>query len=361
MGDMGGGSLEVCEVLDDRAGDRWTSLPLGALPVEALLQQGPAEAKRSIDGLLADNLPKSMSRPLFFAVGGGWRSLAKVHMAMTGAPLPVVHGYALDAQEARSFAKSLHKLPPAKVPGLPGLSQRRARTLQSSALVLDRLLKHLAPERVMFSALGLREGWLYGQLPDTERYRDPLVEGARLIGLPLARVPGFAAALIPWTAPLFAGETPAETRVRVAVCALSDMAWRDHPDFRAEDCFRRLLQFPFIGLDHGERVFIAAAIHARYAGKPDAAWLTPSINLLGQPARRKAQVLGRAILLAYRLSGSVPGVLSGSRLRLDGDTLHLEVAHSLRVPDSEVVADRLNLLAAALDAKRCDVTEIPGT
>ena len=36
VGDMGGGSLEVAEALDDRVGERWVSLPLGALPVEAL-------------------------------------------------------------------------------------------------------------------------------------------------------------------------------------------------------------------------------------------------------------------------------------------------------------------------------------
>ena len=32
-GDMGGGSLEVAEVLGDRVGERTASMPLGALPV----------------------------------------------------------------------------------------------------------------------------------------------------------------------------------------------------------------------------------------------------------------------------------------------------------------------------------------
>ena len=94
---------------------------------------------------------------------------------------------------------------------------------------MDRVLKRLAPERVVFSALGLREGLLYSQLTKAEQYLDPLVEGAQLIGLPLARVPDFAPALASWTAELFPGETPAEARLRVAVCALSDIAWRDAP------------------------------------------------------------------------------------------------------------------------------------
>jgi exopolyphosphatase/guanosine-5'-triphosphate,3'-diphosphate pyrophosphatase len=37
VGDMGGGSLEVIVVLDDRVGEGDVSLPIGALPVAAIL------------------------------------------------------------------------------------------------------------------------------------------------------------------------------------------------------------------------------------------------------------------------------------------------------------------------------------
>ena len=207
----------------------------------------------------------------------------------------------------------------------------------------------------MFSALGLREGLLYSQLDKSEQYLDPLVEGAQLIGLPLSRVPDFAPALVPWTAKLFSGETPAEIRLRVAVCALSDIAWRDSPDLRAEESFRRVLQFPFIGIDHPERVYLATAIHARYAGRPDAPWLSPAIGLLTPSARSRAQILGRAILLAYRFSGGVPAVLAGARLQIEADCVRLEVAAAARAPDSEVVGDRLKLLAAALGVRRSEI------
>src|SRR5580658_1531782 len=56
VGDMGGGSLEVSEALDDRVGDRWVSMRLGALPVEAMLTKGVSEAKRRIDAILQENL-----------------------------------------------------------------------------------------------------------------------------------------------------------------------------------------------------------------------------------------------------------------------------------------------------------------
>ena len=358
VGDMGGGSLEVAEAIDDHVGERWISLPLGALPVEAMLSEGVSAAKRQVDEILRSRVPHALARPAFYAVGGGWRALARAHMEAVGAPVKVVQGYTLPAAEAREFARAISRLTPAKLAATPGVVERRARTLPAAALTLDRVLKYLAPERVVFSALGLREGFLYSQLTREEQYLDPLIEGAQLIGLPLARVPEFAPELASWTEGLFQGETAAEKRLRVAVCALSDIAWRDAPDLRAEESFRRLIEFPFIGVTHSERVFIAAAIHARYVGRPDAPWLSPAIKLLTRAERRRAQILGRATLLAYRFSGGVPAVLKSARLRIEPDRVRLEVAAAARAPDSEVVSDRLKLLASAIGVKRSEVVDI---
>ena len=169
--------------------------------------------------------------------------------------------------------------------------------------------------------------------------------------------PRFAPALARWTDGLFPGEVPADRRLRLAVCALSDIAWRDHPDVRAEESFRRLLQFPFIGIDHAERAFIALAIHARYAGGADARWLEPAVSLLSPSLRRRAMILGRALLLGYRFSGGVPEILAGARLHIGADIVRLEVGRAARVPDSEVVGDRLRLLASAIGVRRTEIVE----
>jgi len=121
---------------------------------------------------------------------------------------------------------------------------------------------------------------------------------------------------------------------------------------------RRLLQFPFIGVDHAERVFIATAIHARYAGRTDAPWLSPADRLLTPAMRRRAQILGRAILLAYRFSGGVPAVLASARLRIEPHCVRLEVGATARAPDSEVVVDRLKLLAAAIGVRRSEIVVV---
>jgi exopolyphosphatase / guanosine-5'-triphosphate,3'-diphosphate pyrophosphatase len=357
VGDMGGGSLEIGEALDDRVGENSVSLPLGALPVEAMLAEGEAVAKKRIDEMLATGLPAAAPKPVFYAVGGGWRALAKAQLAAEASPVQVVHGHTLETLAARAFAKRILRLSRAKLAAMTGVSERRVRTFPAAAMMLDRVLKRLAPERVVFSAFGLREGYIYSQLAPAEQYLDPLVEGAQLVGLPGARVPDFPPALVAWTEPLFPGETPAEKRLRVAVCALSDLAWRDHPDLRAEESFRRLLQFPFVGVEHRERAFIAVAIHARYVGKDDAPYFGPVAALLSPAARRRAQILGRAILLGYRLAGGAPKVLAASRLAIESNRLLLEVGKVGGAPDSEVVTERMNLLAAAIGARKAEIVE----
>ncbi|WP_051511529.1 Ppx/GppA phosphatase family protein [Skermanella stibiiresistens] len=349
VGDMGGGSLEVAEALEDKVGERSVSLPLGALPVEALLAELGDGAKRRIDEIMKGQLPPLLTKPVFFAVGGGWRALARAHMESVGAPLKVAHGYDVDAGELRSFAKTIWRMAPDKISALPGVSGRRARNLPAAALVMDRVLKALKPERVVFSALGVREGWLYSQLKPELQRRDPLIDGAQAFGLPVARVPAFAPALVRWTNTLFPDETADERRLRLAACALSDIAWADHADVKAQQCFQRIVHFPLIGLTHAERVFLAATLHARHGGKQDDPCLQPAVSLVTPSVHRRAQILGRTLQLGHRFSGSVPEILDTASLRITTDTVRLEIAAgSEDVPDSDAVQMRMKQLAKIL-------------
>ena len=64
VGDMGGGSLEVAEVTDDRVGTHSVSLPLGALPVQALLAKAGDGAKRQLDALSEREAGAGLARDL---------------------------------------------------------------------------------------------------------------------------------------------------------------------------------------------------------------------------------------------------------------------------------------------------------
>ena len=364
VGDLGGGSLELTGLAMGGAGkpepsEDFASLPLGALRLQGLMDRDPKALRERIDGVLGPRpWGGSGERPeRLYVVGGGWRALARVHLVASAAPLKVVHGLELDLATARGLAKSILKADPKSIRSLPGLPSGRAATIQTAALVFDRLLKAMGPERVVFSALGLREGWLYACLPAEEQVQDPLLVGAAAFGRPRARVPHIGAAMQAWTAPLFAGETEAEARLRLAACELSDFGWRDHAELRALQSFFRLTQFPLVGLDHAERVFLAVAIFSRYGGSESEPEIQPFLQLLAPAARRRALVLGRALQLGYRFSGSVPELLAQARLALAGDTLRLLVSTTEDVPDTEPVRTRLKNVAKALGVRRTEIVK----
>jgi exopolyphosphatase / guanosine-5'-triphosphate,3'-diphosphate pyrophosphatase len=359
VGDLGGGSLEMIEVQDDRVGERNVSLPVGALPVQAMLAAEGRGVRKRLDALLAERLPPALlAPPVFYAVGGGFRAIAKAHMAESGVPVRVVHGYDLETARARSFAKRLWNLSPEEVAAQPGIPSRRAATIPAAALVLDRLLKRLEPQRVVFSALGLREGWLYEQLDAAERGLDPLLEGAQIVGTAGARVPDFGAALARWTDGLFPDEAAADRRLRLAACALTDIAWRSHTDIQAEEAFHRLLQFPFIGIDHLERVYLAAVVHARYGGGAGEPGTAAALDLLSATQRRRARVLGCTLRLAHRLSGCVGAILETASLQIGSDLVRLEIRSGAGIPDSDTLRSRLADLAKALRVPDAEIVEV---
>ena len=59
---------------------------------------------------------------------------------------------------------------------IESMPRRRVDTLPFAAILLERLLRLTKPDRVVFSAYGLREGHVYSQLPAAEQRRDPLIE-----------------------------------------------------------------------------------------------------------------------------------------------------------------------------------------
>ncbi|MEO0428779.1 MAG: Ppx/GppA phosphatase family protein [Pseudomonadota bacterium] len=345
VGDIGGGSLEIAEVLPDRVGDRFVSLPLGALPVSAMMAEGPDSAKAQIDEALAGVLPTLTTAPVFHLVGGGWRALARIELARRKSLCRVPHGFELTLKEARSLAKEIAAASPEDVARLPNLPSRRAATLPAAALVLDRVLKLTQPERVVVSALGVREGWLYSLLPPGERTLDPLIEGARVFGERRARVPAFAAALVRWTDALFPEETLEERRLREAACALSDIAWRDHANNRAGVAFSRVLELPFVGVSHAERVFLAVTLMARHGDRPGERQSKQIAAHLPEADVKRAQILGRALQLGYRLSGSVPAILDRAELEISENAVRVRIVGEDAVPDSDAVQTRLAALA----------------
>ncbi|AWK86915.1 Ppx/GppA family phosphatase [Azospirillum thermophilum] len=356
VGDLGGGSLELVRLEQGTIGEQVT-LPLGPL---RLMETGAArngDLARHIDQHFEklDWLSQLRGRP-FHPVGGSWRALAKLHMEQTGHPLHIIHHYCIPATEAREFAGLVARQSRSSLEKLSG-SRRRIDTIPYAALVLERLLRNVQPSRVVFSAYGLREGHLYSLLSPEGQRQDPLLAAAGDWARRFSRM-GDPSLLMAWTTGLFAGEDEAAMRLRHAACLLSDVGWAEHPDYRAEHAFLRILRYPFPAVNHDERAFLALAGHARYAGSIDAPLTSRVRPVVSEGLARKALVLGLALRLAHTLSGGATALLQRTALKVVGEKLVLSLPEDGSVPPGEAVQRRLDALAKAL-SRRGDIV-FPG-
>ncbi len=347
LADIGGGSLEVVRLATGSARAVQT-LRLGVIRLAERAGGDVLRARAIAEAELVGVpwLGEGEERDLYL-VGGAWRALARVHMAQTGYPLAIVHHYTIRRDEARDLAGVIAGAGRRALERLPGVARRRIEDLPFAAVVLRRLLRAVAPRRVVFSANGLREGWFLNRMPAAIRAEDPMLAAAREMAARHGRDPALPGALLRWTEPLFPDESAELRRLREAVCLLSDIGSHDHPEYRAEQSFFRILRQPGVGLDHHARAFLALAVALRYESEPDAPFLAPARLLLDVAATHRAEGLGRALRLAYTLSAGTPDLLAGTALVVTPRQLVLRLAENSGVFAGEAVLRRLDRLAQA--------------
>jgi exopolyphosphatase/guanosine-5'-triphosphate,3'-diphosphate pyrophosphatase len=190
---------------------------------------------------------------------------------------------------------------------MPGASDERVDSLVPAALIMDRILEKAAPVDVVFSASGIREGYLYEKLSPFMRNEDPLIASCTDLALQNGRLSGFARELFAWMSPLFERESDAHRRLRFSACILGEIAWRIHPEYRSEWAFFRILQSALAGLSHPERVTLALALYHRYQFKLKLK--SPVLDLVKEKDRVFSRLVGTASYLAFMLSGGQAGNL----------------------------------------------------
>lgn len=347
LADIGGGSLELVRLVNGHHTHART-LRLGVLRLAERAGGDTARARAIAEADLAGEawLGECAGRDLY-AVGGAWRALARIHLAQTNYPLALLHHYTISREEARDLTGLVAAAPRRQLEKLPGMPRRRVDDLPFAAVVLRRLLRVTGARRVVFSANGLREGWYMQHVPQAQRDIDPLLAAGHDYARRFARDLTLPPALMAWTEPLFPGETREARRQRETACWMSDIGSRDHPEYRAEQAFLRILRQPGIGLDHHARAFLGLTLALRYEAEPDAAFLRPTAALLTPEAIRRATILGVALRLAYTLSAGTTQLLSGTRL-VPGHRLTLQLSEGSGVFAGESVTRRLDMLAQAL-------------
>jgi len=358
-GDLGGGSLELIDLKVDTLNHAAT-LPLGGL---RLIDQSAGRIDKAVD--LVDEeiarirwLDDGRDRA-FYAVGGAWRAIARLHMEEVDYPLRVMHGYAMPCADAMAFCEDIRKTKRlSTLLGIDDIPRPRREVLPFGALVLERLLKRLQPRQVHFSVFGIREGLLYSLLSPSERRRDPLlsfcVDYARL----RSRSAEHAAELCTWTDALFEPPGPKESeeerRLRHAACLISDISWRAHPDYRGEQSLNLIAHTALGGIDHPGRVFLALSIYFRHIGTAGDANADSRLSerlkdLVSKKQYRRARIIGAAIRAAHMLSIGRPGIIDETPLSYERDRLVVSLPKAYADLDGERLRRRFAVLAGLLE------------
>lgn len=349
MGDLGGGSVELVQITKGKIGEQVT-LPLGPLRLIEATNGDMEAAQRVIDKQLEKLswLSEIKGRTLY-PVGGTWRSLARIHMEQSRYPLHVIHEYRVGRRQAEDLAKICSRLGKKSLSNMSGISRRRLDTLPYGALVMERLLRIAKPDRVLFSAYGLREGHLFSNLDDDAQQADPLLVGCADLAGADGRFGSVSEELDDWIMPLFRDEDDNRRRLLVAACLLSDVAWREHPDYRAEQAFTRVLRLPVAGINHGERVILAFAIAIRYGATRDVPYMETLWSLISDDDADFAARLGAAIRLAYSLSGGAGDMLELTSLAMRDGRIELHLPRGSETLFGEAVSRRLEAVGRAFD------------
>jgi exopolyphosphatase/guanosine-5'-triphosphate,3'-diphosphate pyrophosphatase len=353
VGDLGGGSLELVNVEKGSLAEAAT-LPLGGLRlIDA--SGGSLKRAREIVDLELGKVPwleKGKDRE-FYAIGGTWRALARLHMTQTNYPLNVMHNYRIETADALKFASLLDQQSQSSLAGIRDISSARRETIPFGALVLERLIRQVKPRAVVISVYGIREGLLYTMLREEEQRQDPLLAACDDLARRRSRSVESAHELCDWTDDLFQGSGPPETaeqrRLRHAACLLSDIGWHAHPDYRGVQSLNLVAHGNFVGVDHAGRAFLALTVYYRNEGTIKDELSQSLVELVDKDMVKRARILGSAFRAAHMVSAAMPGVLPNTPLSYEGNRLVWNLPEPYSSLDGERVDRRFKDLASLLD------------
>ena len=348
VGDLGGSSLELAGLKKSKISDTVTHL-LGPL---SLADYRPDEdaLRKYIRKTLKPSVNILQAFRTFYAVGGSWRALAKVHMDLTDYPLHTLQGYRMNAKAVRQTIKAIHSDDTLLQARIAVIARRRTRILPYAATLLGVLFEQGGFGELIISSYGVREGVLMEAHGSSARdiLLDGVIEAARLDRQQIA----FGKQLHKFVAPALApspdlfGEPRNETRILRAACLYADSGARFHPDHRARLAYDHALLGPYAATSHVERSFIALALASRYLRRfeqpvSDAALLTTE-------QMDRALKLGALMRLGCVLSGRSAPILAMAYLKRSKSRLILGIGRKDKAMISATVMRRLGQAASAL-------------
>ncbi|KAK9465917.1 Ppx/GppA phosphatase family-domain-containing protein [Lipomyces arxii] len=189
--DLGGGSIQISWVSSVggtfRMSDSAVSLPFGAAALSQSMRMMKMNDLRSQIASAFHSAFKTIKLPFplkganLYLSGGGFRGLGCLAMSVLSDdeyyPVPIINGYCCTLRDVEKVSQmQVNDKMSDKLEDVFRISKRRASQLPG-VLILTQALIQTAPNlgSIYFCQGGIKEGFLYSQLEDDVRRKDPLV------------------------------------------------------------------------------------------------------------------------------------------------------------------------------------------
>ncbi|SCA55350.1 Exopolyphosphatase [Candidatus Terasakiella magnetica] len=345
LGDMGGASFDLVG-LDQGTFSQHDTTPLGHLRISDEERTSIAEMRQFIRKKLSPiSWTNEMKDRPFYAVGGSLRAVARLIMHQTDYPLHVIDNFTLPCDEAVALLDGFAQLSSDEINKVPDVSRKRLETLPAAIALLQEVLENIKPSHLVFSGYSMREGQFFLSLSDELKEQDPLLSSCMDLVEREGRFGQQGEEVYDWMSPLFPNESESQKKLRHAACLLHDIAWAEHPDYRADHGFLRVLRLPVAGLSHRERALMAACVYSRYKGDFNARIAKPLRTFLNDEDAIWTKTVGATLRLAHTLASGAPHLLEQTRLEIRGGELILSLPEDQDVFIGEAVAKRVQTIA----------------
>ena len=324
VADMGGGSLELVPLDGGNVSDG-CSLPVGTLRLAKIGGGDLGKLRDKLEKMVAKDAPTMAEEGDLYLVGGTWRAAAGFARAQVDYPLTDPHGFTMTREEALDLAKSLGETDVEEIRAIPRVVTSRAETLPEASQLLEVLLEHYRPKRIVVSAWGLREGLMMRRLDKYQLAQDPLLAAAIEFAESRGASAMQATRIAGWTVETVHSVREGAERLRLAAIMLGLAAMQSEPNLRVAQGVDWALHKRWVALTPEGRAMLAAAICAN----SNELELPDAITELASPdAIEEATTWGLGLRLARRLGAGSARSLDATRLTRKKKKLVLTLAKS---------------------------------
>ena len=291
----------------------------------------------------------------FYLIGGSWRAIAKIHMQRIEYPLKIIQGYKVESKKLKKTLAFIRDSSFLNKYDQMNISLERLELLPPSARLLEIIIDELQVKELTFSSFGVREGFIYQDLSEVEKRKDPLIEAAKFFEKKESRFPNMSKHTFKWISPLYKNLPRNTKRVILAATKLHDIAWIAHPDYKTEMCLEIVTRSNISGLSHKERVFLAMILLFRHKAKPEKVFNSKLYKLVSNKKRKIALVIGKGLRLASTFFGE-KNLFDKIDFRLRANEVELCFQSKIDFINGEVVERRIQELNKAL--KSCVTVDL---